>query len=103
LLLLFKLLLEPRDTVWPQSGALSCDLLTRRICTPAATNSHGLYFFFFWLFFFKDKPLCFQRGNNYLYSNSFHLFSFSSFLLPLLLKGLLLSAFAKSFIVRLIP
>jgi hypothetical protein len=36
--------------VWPQSGALSCDLLTRRICTPAATNSHGLYFFF-WLFF----------------------------------------------------
>lgn len=34
------------ETVWPQSGAQSCDLLTRRICTtPAATNSHGLYFF----------------------------------------------------------
>jgi hypothetical protein len=54
------------QTVWPQSGALSCDLLTRRICTPAAaTNSHGLYFFFLlFLFFFKDKSLCFQRGKN---------------------------------------
>jgi hypothetical protein len=29
------------QTVWPQRGPLSCDLLTRRICTPA-TNSHGL-------------------------------------------------------------
>jgi hypothetical protein len=41
------------QTVWPQSGALSCDLLTRRICTPTATNSHGLYFFWLFLFFFK--------------------------------------------------
>jgi hypothetical protein len=41
------------QTVWPQSGALSCDLLTCRICTPAATNSHGLYFFFRHCPFFK--------------------------------------------------
>jgi hypothetical protein len=48
------------QTVWPQSGRVSCDLLTRQICIPAATVTD-----FFWLFFyfFKDKSLCFQRGN----------------------------------------
>ena len=29
------------QTVWPQSGLLSCDLLTRRICTPAAAMNEA--------------------------------------------------------------
>jgi hypothetical protein len=42
----FKLLLSlllPVQTVWPQSGRVSCDLLTRQIYT--SSNSHRLLMF----------------------------------------------------------
>jgi hypothetical protein len=59
--MLFKLLLLllPVQTVWPQIGPmLRPDFFVEY--APAATVTD----YFFWLFFFfKDKPLCFQRGN----------------------------------------
>jgi hypothetical protein len=56
--MLFKLLLLlPVQTVWPQSGPILRPDDSSNMHTSSNVTD------FFYLFFFKDKPLCFQRRN----------------------------------------